>query len=83
MEQERIGMKEYKEYEFVVESTDTQTFWFHAKSEEEAEEQFWQDVSAQCISDHDQPITESWIKNAKIRKIIELASMNEDEARLI
>ena len=61
-----------KEYEFVVESTDIQHFWFDAKSEGDAEELLWQELSKQCVSAHDKPITESWIKNAKIRKIIEL-----------
>ena len=75
-------MKEYKEYEIVVESTNRQIFLFHAKSEEEAEELLWQELSEQCVGDADCPISNSWLENAKIRKIIELVSLNEDEAKL-
>ena len=64
------GIEEgYKEYTFEVESTNAQTFWFDAKSQEEAEELLWQELSEQCISDHDQPLTESWVENAKIIKV--------------
>ena len=64
------GIEEgYKEYTFEVESTDTQTFWFDAKSQEEAEELLWQELSEQCVRDADCPISDSWLENAKISKV--------------
>ena len=61
-------MKEYKEYEFVVESTDTQHFWFHAKSEEEAEDL----RHGRSINREVKPDTIAWSEGLPIAVLIPL-----------